>query len=305
MSSPLTGPLGDDLRQARRLAWWTIGWMISVIAIVGATAGSSQAMKTAWLEDILSLIPAVVFLVALRQEGRAPNERFPHGFLRANGIAFLVSAVALSGMGGFLLVESLRTLAQREHVSILPLAVGNTTVWSGWLMIGALLYSVIPPVLLARRKLPLARRLQDKVLHTDAMMQKADWMTGAAGAAGVLGVGLGLWWADALAAGVISFSILHDGIGALRTASAELIDGAPRSLDGTDLADDARALIEALRRDFPGAVVRVRDTGRYIRAEVSEVDPPTVLDLDRLWPGPPERRWRLAAVSFVPRSGDA
>jgi hypothetical protein len=39
---------------------------------------------------------------------------------------------------------------------------------------GALTYSIVPPVILGRMKLPLAKRLQDKVLHTDAMMQKAD-----------------------------------------------------------------------------------------------------------------------------------
>lgn len=300
MSGGAPAPIAEDLQHARRLAWWTIAWMTSIVIVVGAAAGSSQAMKTAWLEDILSLVPAIVFLVALREETRPPTPRFPYGFLRVNGVAFMISAVALASMGGFLLIDSVITLVRREHVTILPVRVFGATVWAGWLMIAALLYSLVPPVLLARRKLPLARRLQDKVLHTDAMMQKADWMTGAAGMAGVLGVGFGLWWADAVAAGVISFSILKDGISALRTAAAELIDGAPRSLDGDDLAEDALQLRDAIQQQYPGATVRIRDTGRFIRAEVAGVVPPSTIDLDRLWPGPPDRRWRLAEVSFVP-----
>ncbi|MBR7518405.1 cation transporter, partial [Mycobacterium tuberculosis] len=84
----------------------------------------------------------------------------------------------------FLLVSAISTLARRDHVTIETVHVLGHTIWRGWLMITALLFSVVPPVLLARRKLPLARRLQDKVLHTDAMMQKADWMTGLAGSAG-------------------------------------------------------------------------------------------------------------------------
>ena len=96
-------------------------------------------------------------------------------------------------------------------------------------MIAALAYSVVIPIVLGRLKLPVAKRLCDKVLHTDALMQKADWMTGIAGIGGVLGIALGLWWADALAAGFISLSILKDGLTSMRTASAELLDGASAS----------------------------------------------------------------------------
>ncbi len=293
----------SDRREAQRLSWWTLGSVLTVVAVMGFTAGSSQAMRTALLEDVLSLVPAAVFLLALHFEERPPNARFPYGFLRVNSVAFLVSAVALAGMGAFLLFESVHTLVKQEHVTIMPVRIGDTTIWMGWLMLAALLYSAIVPMLLARRKLPLAERLQDKVLHTDAMMQKADWMTGLAGAAGVLGVGLGFWWADATAAGVISLSILRDGVNALRTASAELIDGAPRSLGDPTIADDAARLHERLRARYPGGEIMIRETGRFIRAEVCDVSPPPLIDLDDLWPGPPDRRWRLASVTFGPPPG--
>jgi hypothetical protein len=44
-------------QRAVRLEWWTLGWMASVVVAVGSTMGSSQAMKTAWAEDLLSLVP--------------------------------------------------------------------------------------------------------------------------------------------------------------------------------------------------------------------------------------------------------
>ncbi len=43
-----------------------------------------------------------------------------------------------------------------------------------------------------------ARRIQDKVVHTDALMQKADWMTGVAAIVGILGVVFGFGWAETL-----------------------------------------------------------------------------------------------------------
>jgi divalent metal cation (Fe/Co/Zn/Cd) transporter len=178
-------------------------------------------------------------------------------------------------------------------------------IWLGWLMIGALLYSVVPPFILGRMKQPVAERLHDEVLHTDALMQKADWMTGLAGVAGILGLGFGLWWADALAAGIISLSILKDGITSLRIAAAELVDGTPRALGSSEIAPDAAALVAALEARWPDGDVRLRESGRYLRAQVRGVPGDPAVDLDSLWPGPPEKRWRFAELAFVPPDEDS
>ena len=296
--------IAADLERARRLEWWTIGWMVSVVVVMGLTMGSSQAMRTAWVEDLLSLVPAIVFLVSVRFERKRATQRFPYGFHRVHSLAFLISAVALAGFGALLLFESLMSLAKQEHVTIPPIHLFGRDIWSGWIMIAALAYSVVPPVILGHLKLPLAERLQDEVLHTDAMMQKADWMTGLAGIAGILGVGLGYWWADAAAAALISFSILHDGITALRVSTAELVDGAPRELGSPKMAPDARKLLKALKERYPGAEVRLRETGRFIQAQVAGVRPEPYVDLAEIWPGDPERAWRLAQLSFVPPEKD-
>ena len=290
----------SDLRRARRLEIWTIGWMLSIIAVLGTVLGSSQAMRTAWIEDMLSLIPAIVFLIAARYERKAPTPLFPHGYQRVHSLAFLISAVALSVFGMLLVIESALSLIRHERVVIPMVDLLGHRIWLGWLMVGALLYSVIPPMILGHMKLPLARRMEDEVLHTDAMMQKADWRTGLAGAAGVIGVGLGYWWADAAAAGIISFSIVKDGVKALRIATAELVDGAPRELGRLGVAEDAERLRKALEARYPGAEVRLRETGRYIHAQIHGVKPDAQVNPAELWPGPAERRWRFAQLSFVP-----
>lgn len=298
MSGPIPPEIAGDIKKARRLEWWTLAWMGSVIAVMSLVTGSSQAMKTAWIEDVLSLIPAIVFLVAQHFETKKPTALFPFGYHRANSLAFLISAAALSAVGLLLLIEAIMTLAMREHATVGPVSLFGQDLWSGWLMIAALAYSIVPPVILGRMKLPIARRLQDKVLHTDAMMQKADWQTGLAGIAGILGLGLGFWWADAAAAGLISLSIVRDGFGALRSATAELVDGAPRELGSSEIAGDAKKLKAALKKRY-GGEVRLRETGRFIHAEVSGTEPDTEIDLEEQWPGG-DRAWRLAQLSFVP-----
>ena len=297
---PIPTAIEADLRRAVRLEWWTLFWQASVVAVMFFALGSSQAMKSAWVEDMLGLVPAIVFLTAVHLERKPPSRRFPFGFTRANSIAFLISATALALMGTYLVVDSAMKLVTQEHPTIGPATIAGETIWSGWPMIAALAYSVVPPVILGRLKHPLARRLSDKVLHTDALMQKADWMTGAAGVFGVAGVGYGLWWADAAAAVLIAADIVRDGFRALRVAVAELSDGAPRALDSSAISEDAEELERHLAGRFPGARVRLRETGRYISAEVSGVSTlPDTEDPQAYWPGDPGCAWRLAHITFA------
>jgi cobalt-zinc-cadmium efflux system protein len=294
--------LRDTLKRAERLEWWNIFWTISIIAVMGLVLGQSQTMKTAWIEDTLGLVPPIAFLVAARMERKGERSRkFPFGFERVNGLGFFLAAVALAGTGALLLWDAAMTLVKAEHASVGSVRLFGHDVWLGWMMIAAQIYAMIPPMIIGRKELPLAEELADQLLHTDALMNKANWMTGAAGVAGIVGLGLGWWWADSVAAGFISFSILHDGLTAMRSSTAELVDGAPRAMSSANLSEEAEALREHLEERYPTATVRLRETGRLIRAEVHGAHPPDDYDgPESHWPGERERSWRLAQVSFVP-----
>src|SRR5690606_30321614 len=58
--------LQSALRRARRLEWFTLAFVASAVVLVYLVMGGSQAMKAAWLEDMLSLIPPIAFLVGAR-----------------------------------------------------------------------------------------------------------------------------------------------------------------------------------------------------------------------------------------------
>src|SRR5690349_5330465 len=87
VSSQLPEHVRQDLARAGRLEWWTLAWMSSVVLTMWLVMGSSQAMKTALIEDVLSLVPAIVFLVALRFERRGPTRAFPFGFHRVQSLS--------------------------------------------------------------------------------------------------------------------------------------------------------------------------------------------------------------------------
>ncbi|HEX2196193.1 MAG TPA: cation transporter [Actinomycetota bacterium] len=256
--------------RAVRLEWVTLLYLASAIVFIRLTMGASQAMKVAWLEDMLSLIPAVAFLIASRVRNRAPDERHPYGWHRAISIAYLISAVALLVMGAVLLLDSIMKLVAFEHPTIGTVTVWGHHVWLGWLMIPAAVWSAVPAMVLGRMKLPLARELHDKVLFADAKMNKADWLTGMAAGAGVLGIAFGLWWADAVAAAIISADILHDGLSNVRNAVADLMDTAPATVDGSG-RDPLPARVETEMRRLPWvaeAKARLREEGHVFFGEV-------------------------------------
>lgn len=299
----LPDSLAEDFRKAKRLEWLTIGWISTVVVVMYLTMGASQAMKTAFFEDMLGLIPAITFLTAAHLEPRQPTRKFPFGYLRANSLAFFASAVVLTFLGLFLIFKNGMGLMKGEHPTIGAVTFFGETFWLGWLMIAALAYSIIPPVVLGRMKQPIARRMRDKVLYTDSLMQKADWQTGLAGIAGIVGIGFGLWWADSLAALLIAISITMDGVNATRSSSAELMDGAPRELTGSKLSGEADDVRQRLQDQWPDATVRLRESGRYIMASVEGVrNPGEVPPFDRLTGNAPT--WRLGRLSFTPGDQD-
>ena len=298
LNSGIPDAIADDVKHGERLERWTLLWIGSVVVVMALVMGASQAMKSAVIEDVLSLIPAIVFLLSVHWERKRANRRFPFGYRRANSLAFLVAATALLSVGGFLVYESITTLFSQEHPTVGGITLFGETIWLGWLMIAALVYSIIPPVILGHLKHPVAKRIDDKVLHTDALMQKADWQTGVAAIAGIVGIGLGWWWADATAALIIALSIVKDAVTAIEKAGAELLDGSPRALDSKGLSNDAERLIAALKERFGDVEVRLRETGRYIAAEV-DCASPGVLPTDVELMGR-EKAWRLASLSFRP-----
>lgn len=260
---PLPATQQALMRRAVRLELWTVALMATTTVLMALAAGNSQAMKSAWVEDLLSLLPPLAFLAAAWFARKPPDAEYANGRMRAFDITFLVSAVALTGVGLGLVYEGMEALVSRRHPGIGGVLVRGELVWQGWVMVGALLLSMVPPLVLGRRKLTVARALQLKPLHTDADMNKADWMTGLAGVAGILGIGMGWWWADAAAALFISGSVLHDGARNLKAAMRDLHDARPQTLErGTPdpLCDRVRDAVAAL--DWvDGCQVRLHEEG--------------------------------------------
>lgn len=304
-STSLPAEQQDALRRAKRLQIISLVVVALAVVIVGVVTGSSQAMRAAWIEDLLSFLPPTAFLIAMRVVKRSPDGNYPYGYHRATGAAHLASAIALLVMGAFLVGESILTLVMGEHPTIGTVTFFGVTVWLGWLMMAALLVTAIPTMILGRMKMSLAETLHDKVLYADADMMKADWTTALGGILGVLGIGLGWWWADAVVATLIGASITRDGVTNVRTSVAGLLDRTARTFDDAE----RHPTVDALHTFFAGLPwvqefdLRVRDEGHVFHTEVFVVPRLGAVDVQTLEDAAEEARrldWKLDDLVLVP-----
>lgn len=306
----------DQLRKRTRsirLSWLTIVLLLTTATLMWLTLGQSQAMKTAWAEDLLGLIPPTALLIALRFENRPPTRRFPYGYFRVISVAFLAAAAALSTIGLWLFADSVLKLIHRERPSIGLMTLLGHHFWAGWAMIAALLYATAVGLTLGVLKRPLARALHDKVVEADADMNKADWTSQSAAVIGILLVGFGHYWGDSAAAALISLSILNDGWRNLRQVIGDLMDESPSVFGETHALEDLPTRLRDAAERFDWverAGVRLREQGHVLTGEVFVVPRPRAeLSAAELLAKAKsagselcELDWRLHGVSIVPVS---
>lgn len=257
------------LKEAKRYVWLTIGYLITDTFLIYLVMQNSQTMKAALFEDLLYFVPSLAFLIGNHYISKPPDKAFKFGYDRAYSVGFLASSVAVFGVGAFILIESLIKLINREIVTIGTIRLFGETIWFGWMMIVVVGYSIIPVYLLGQKKLKLSKKVNIQILHTDAKGQKADWMTSVAAIAGIIGIGFGLWWADAVAAIIIAVDILSDGVKSLKAATTEIMDRSPLNVE---LKEDP--LVGQIERSvqeeewISASLVRLRRTGNKITGDV-------------------------------------
>ena len=291
--------------RAKRLAWLSIALLTSAAALLGLTLGQSEAMKTAWISDVLTILPPASLLVASRFELRAPSTRFPFGYFRSISIAFLVTASMLSIFGLWLLFDAASKLLKQERPPIGTMVLFGHQFWAGWAMIGALAYSVCVGMLVGQLKKPVAEKLHDKELEAEAQMNRDEWMSEGAAIVGILLVGFGHWWGDAAAAGIISLNIVRDGWHNVRQVVGDLMDESPTKMGSKELEELPTKIKEAAERmDWVDhAAVRLREQGHVLAGDVFVVPrdgADVVAHVERASDELRKVDWRLYSLTVVP-----
>lgn len=293
------------LRSAVRWQIFTVCYTFGTITVVAFVLGGSQAMKTAWFEDMLSLLPQLAFLIALLFMRRRPSPEHPYGWHRAMSIGHLLAGAALLAVGGKLAFDAASGLIAGDRPEIGEVELFGRAVWLGWIMVAVMAVIVIGPAFLyGPAKARLAPVLHSKLLYADADMAKADWQTNAASIVGVLGIGAGVGWLDGAAALFISLGILWDGLRNCGAAMNDLIDRRARSYDGKvphPLGHDVIAYLRGLSW-VEAAGVRMRDQGQVFHVEAFVVtrEQPRLELLRAASEGVAALDWKIQDVIVVP-----
>lgn len=256
-------------KKAQRIEWLSIGFLISVIIMTYLVMGNIQTMKTIWLEDMLSLTGPASFLMTSKIFFRKPSVYFPYGFHSIVKIAFLISSVALAGIGLFLLFDGLHVLLKLEKPVIPTIMLFGHAIWLGYFIILIMLYKVIAPYILGTIKIRLAKQLHDKILYVDGRTNRADWVAASGGILGVIGIGLGWWWCDALIAILISLDIIKDGFTNTKHAVFGLLDETPTNVERDSIDPLIRKIKKYLQREawVREVEIRVREDGHVYYGE--------------------------------------
>jgi divalent metal cation (Fe/Co/Zn/Cd) transporter len=198
-------PLDDGekrrlLRKGLRLEYATLAWNVAeaTVVLVAATLAHSVALTGFGLDSLIEIFASIVVVWQLTG---APEKRERRA-LRLIGMAFLAIAV-------YVAIDSSLTLAHRSHphTSILGMAsLGATAIEMGVLGIA---------------KGRVGKQLDNPVLETEARVTLTDGYLATSILLGLIfNAAFHWWWADPVAAYVIVFYGLKEGVEALREVGA-------------------------------------------------------------------------------------
>ncbi len=187
---PLDGTRERLRRRARLLAYLTIGWnsIECVVAVGAGIAAGSIALVGFGLDSLVEVFAGSVVLWRLRVDDEERERRA----LRLIALSFLALAA-------YVVVESIRDLLVGAEAQESVVGIG--------LAIVSLM--VMPALAVAKRRT--GRALGDSVIVADSSETLLCSYLSVVLLAGLLLSGVGLWWADPLAALVIAGLAVKEG----------------------------------------------------------------------------------------------
>ena len=186
------------IRDAFRLEWLTIGWMVieAIVATAAGVASGSLVLIAFGLDSVVELISAGVLMWRLLVELR-------HGHVfseNAERIAGRIGGALLSALAAYVVVAAGWNLWTQHHGEFsLP---------------GLIVTLLAIPIMqyLARRKIELANQLGSRALRADAMESvTCGWLSVVA----VVSLGTqavsGVWWIDSVGSLAIVWLLVKEG----------------------------------------------------------------------------------------------
>jgi cation diffusion facilitator family transporter len=193
------------------------GLVETAIALLSGSVG----LLADALHNLSDVSTALVVYVGFRLSTRPATAANPYGYERAEDIAGLGVALAIWASAVFAGFVSIHKLSHHGHTTHLGLGMAAAAV------------GIIGNQVVARYKGRVGRRIQSATLVADAHHSWLDALSSAGALLGLLGVALGLPWADGVAGLVVTGFIIHVGWQVSSEIVAHLMDGVDPELLAT------------------------------------------------------------------------
>ena len=194
-----------DLKHALRLSGISIVWsgVAGSIAVYVAMVSGSLSLLGFGADAVIDSIASIVLVWRFRVEAREPEraERVETAAERVVGLALIALAL-------YLAFSAVRALVAQAHP--------ETSLVSLGLLVASVV--VLPPLAVAKYRV--AARLGSGALRADSILTAVAAILAAISLASLAASqALGLWWADAIAALVVSVIVLREGWSSLNLAA--------------------------------------------------------------------------------------
>ncbi|HMK98164.1 MAG TPA: cation diffusion facilitator family transporter [Acidimicrobiales bacterium] len=215
----------------------------------GRLTGSVGLLGDA-LHNLADVSTSLVVFVGFRVSKRPATPTNPYGYERAEDMAGLGVALAIWASAFFAGYVSVHKLAHHGHTTHLGLGIAAAAI------------GIAGNQAVARYKARTGRRIQSATLVADAHHSLLDALSSAGAMLGLIGVALGLPWADGVAGLVVTGLIIRVGWEVTSEITVHLMDGIdPETLVGAESAALAVDGVEHVH-------VRGRWLGRSLVIEV-------------------------------------
>jgi len=186
------------IREAFRLEWLTIGWMVveAVVALAAGIAAGSLVLVAFGLDSVIELISAGVLVWRLSielRDGQAFSEN-------AERIASRIGGALLFALAAYVVVAAGWNMWWR---------LGEEFSWPG---LTVTLLAIPVMRYLARRKLDLAEKLGSRALRADAIEAiTCGWLSFVAVVSLTAQALFGFWWIDSVGSLAIVWLLVKEG----------------------------------------------------------------------------------------------
>lgn len=212
-------PRRPQVPQSERLAQLglVINAGLAVIKLMAGLLGNSYALVADAVESSTDMVGSLVVWSGLRIASRAPDDRYPFGYGRAEALAAATVSTIMLGAAMGIAIEAIAEIRTPHDAP-------------AWWTLLVLAMVIVVKELLATRVMAISMASGSVVVAADAWHHRADAISSGAAFIGITVALIGGpgWepaddWAALVAAGVI---LLNGGV-LLRTALRDLMDRAP------------------------------------------------------------------------------